>query len=100
MNRTKSDRDYSGIPSWQSEKMRSLIVERWQEVWEVVEAREKAREESQKRQREKSPKLLLKTELKIITVIEIVPGKKYLLVPSPITNKLYNKGLEQLQKKP
>ena len=46
MNRTKSDRDYSGIPSWQSEKMRSLIAERWQEVWEVVEAREKAREES------------------------------------------------------
>ena len=46
MNRTKSDRDHSGIPSWQSQKMRSLIAERWQEVWEVVEARDKAREES------------------------------------------------------
>ena len=34
----------SGIPQWQSKKMKSLICERWQEVWEVVEAREKEKD--------------------------------------------------------
>ena len=28
------------LPQWQSEKMRSLIEERWSEVWEVVVARD------------------------------------------------------------
>ncbi|MEM8721786.1 MAG: hypothetical protein AAGE84_21220 [Cyanobacteria bacterium P01_G01_bin.39] len=28
------------IPQWQSDKMKSLIAERWQEVWQVVETRE------------------------------------------------------------
>ena len=48
MSRTKSDceasrrhRDNNVIPSWQSNRMRSLIAERWQEVWQIVEAREK-----------------------------------------------------------
>ena len=41
MSRTKSDRDHNAIPSWQSNRMRSLIAERWQEVWQIVEAREK-----------------------------------------------------------
>ena len=48
MSRTKSDceasrrhRDNNAIPSWQSNRMRSLIAERWQEVWQIVEAREK-----------------------------------------------------------
>lgn len=43
MSRAKSDRDNNGIPSWQSKKMRTLIAERWQEVWLIVEAREKAK---------------------------------------------------------
>lgn len=43
MSRGKSDRD-NNVPSWQSQKMKSLIAQRWQEVWEVVEAREKAKE--------------------------------------------------------
>ncbi|MGF1591543.1 MAG: hypothetical protein ACFCU7_20330 [Pleurocapsa sp.] len=30
----------SKLPQWQSEKMRTLIEERWSEVWEVVMARE------------------------------------------------------------
>ena len=29
------------IPSWQSHKMKRLIAERWQEVWSIVEARDK-----------------------------------------------------------
>ena len=40
MSKTKNN----GIPRWQSEKMKSLISERWQEVWEIVEAREKEKE--------------------------------------------------------
>ncbi|MEM7758280.1 MAG: hypothetical protein AAF298_09160 [Cyanobacteria bacterium P01_A01_bin.40] len=31
------------IPQWQSDKMRSLIAERWQEVWQIVERREQTR---------------------------------------------------------
>jgi hypothetical protein len=29
------------IPQWQSNKMRQIIVDRWQEIWSVVEARDK-----------------------------------------------------------
>ena len=28
------------LPQWQSERMRSLIEDRWSEVWEIVVARE------------------------------------------------------------
>ena len=40
MSKTKN----SGIPQWQSDKMKSLISERWQEIWEIVEAREKEKD--------------------------------------------------------
>lgn len=30
------------LPDWQSEKMRTLIEERWSEVWEIVVARERS----------------------------------------------------------
>ncbi|MEL6495981.1 MAG: hypothetical protein AAFQ41_12800 [Cyanobacteria bacterium J06623_7] len=30
------------LPQWQSERMKSLIEERWSEVWEIVVARERA----------------------------------------------------------
>ena len=39
MSRDKSDRA-NNIPSWQSRKMKRLIAERWQEVWQIVKARE------------------------------------------------------------
>ena len=28
-----------GIPLWQSEKMRAIIADRWEEVWDIVETR-------------------------------------------------------------
>ncbi len=31
----------SGIGSWQSDRMRSLLAERWPYVWQVVETRAK-----------------------------------------------------------
>ena len=31
------------VPQWQSDKMRSLIAERWLEVWQIVEQREQER---------------------------------------------------------
>ncbi|MEL7077180.1 MAG: hypothetical protein AAFY50_21965 [Cyanobacteria bacterium J06648_1] len=34
------------IPLWQSEKMRQLIIDRWQEIWTVVETRNKANKTS------------------------------------------------------
>lgn len=43
MSQTKSNQT-NGIPQWQSNKMKSLISERWQEVWEIVEARKKAKD--------------------------------------------------------
>ena len=39
------------LPEWQSEKMKSLIEERWSEVWEAVIAREKSLENWTKRYR-------------------------------------------------
>jgi hypothetical protein len=30
------------LPEWQSVKMRMLIEERWSEVWEIVNARERS----------------------------------------------------------
>lgn len=40
MSRAKNNQN-NGVPQWQSNKMRTMIVERWQEVWEVVEERDK-----------------------------------------------------------
>ena len=34
------------LPQWQSAKMRSLIEERWSEVWEIVVARERSSQNS------------------------------------------------------
>jgi hypothetical protein len=35
------DKNHSSkVPQWQSEKMKSLIEERWSEVWEFVVTRE------------------------------------------------------------
>ncbi|BAZ43628.1 hypothetical protein NIES4102_06290 [Chondrocystis sp. NIES-4102] len=31
----------NGIPQWQSDKMKTMISERWQEIWQIVEARDK-----------------------------------------------------------
>ncbi|NJK58589.1 MAG: hypothetical protein HC939_22740 [Pleurocapsa sp. SU_5_0] len=31
------------IPQWQSNKMKQIIIERWQEIWVVVEARNKTK---------------------------------------------------------
>ena len=39
MSRTKDNRK-SGILQWQSEKMKTIIVERWKEIRQVVEARQ------------------------------------------------------------
>ena len=33
------DSQTHGIPRWQSKKMRQVIIDRWQETWTVVEAR-------------------------------------------------------------
>ena len=30
-----------GIPQWQSNRMRQMIIDRWQETWIVVETRNK-----------------------------------------------------------
>lgn len=35
----------SKIPQWQSEKMRMLISDRWQEIQEIVQARESERQQ-------------------------------------------------------
>jgi hypothetical protein len=36
----------SKLPQWQSEKMKSLIEQRWSEVWEIVVAREHSEQNS------------------------------------------------------
>ncbi|MEL6581206.1 MAG: hypothetical protein AAFQ14_15795 [Cyanobacteria bacterium J06621_12] len=33
------------LPEWQSAKMKSLIEERWSEVWEIVVEREKTHQQ-------------------------------------------------------
>lgn len=43
MNKTKNNQK-NIVPQWQSEKMKSLIAERWEEVWQIVEAREQKRD--------------------------------------------------------
>lgn len=37
------------LPQWQSERMKSLIEERWSEVWEIVVAREHSSQNLQER---------------------------------------------------
>lgn len=36
-----NNRDTNKVPSWQSAKMRMIIQDRWKEVWQFVEARDK-----------------------------------------------------------
>jgi hypothetical protein len=38
MSRTKNNQKNS-VPQWQSDKMKTLIAERWQEIWQIVETR-------------------------------------------------------------
>ena len=40
MSKVKNNQVCS-IPRWQSNKMRMILADRWQEVWEVVETRAK-----------------------------------------------------------
>ena len=40
MNKSKNNQA-SSIPRWQSSKMKKLLTERWQEVWQEVETRVK-----------------------------------------------------------
>ena len=40
MSKIKNER-VGGIPRWQSERMRMILAERWQEVWKAVETRVK-----------------------------------------------------------
>ena len=37
------DSQTRNIPQWQSDKMRRIITSHWQEIWTVVEARNKIR---------------------------------------------------------
>ena len=39
MDRGKNKQNHR-VPQWQLNKMMLLIIERWQEVWEIVEARD------------------------------------------------------------
>jgi hypothetical protein len=39
-DQNKSNR--TRLPKWQSEKMRTLIEERWSEVWQIVIARKRS----------------------------------------------------------
>ncbi|MGL5834137.1 MAG: hypothetical protein ACRC1Z_13025 [Waterburya sp.] len=41
MTRLKNSKTRA-IPQWQSNKMKQIIVDRWQEIWLAVEARNKA----------------------------------------------------------
>lgn len=40
MNPSNKSHNYR-LPHWQSERMRTLIEERWTEVWKIVVARER-----------------------------------------------------------
>lgn len=42
------------LPQWQSAKMRSLIEERWSEVWEVAIARERSKQDLSEHSRDSS----------------------------------------------
>jgi len=42
MSKAKCNQTNS-VPQWQSERMKAMIAERWQEVWLIVEAREQER---------------------------------------------------------
>ena len=41
-----TDNNRNRLPQWQSEKMKSLIKERWSEVWEIVVARKREEQNS------------------------------------------------------
>jgi hypothetical protein len=43
---TSDKNNRNRLPEWQSEKMRTLIEERWSEIWEAVMARERSTQNS------------------------------------------------------
>ena len=45
MNRADSNQKIT-VPQWQSEKMKMIIADRWEEVWRIIEAREKGKRQS------------------------------------------------------
>ncbi|MEL6441607.1 MAG: hypothetical protein AAFQ80_20430 [Cyanobacteria bacterium J06621_8] len=45
--KSKSDQNPSKyIPSWQIERMQSIIEDRWHEVWQIAQARDSAQKSS------------------------------------------------------
>lgn len=42
MNQVENNQHYR-VSQWQLNKMRNMIAERWQEVWKVVEDRDKTK---------------------------------------------------------
>ncbi|MGF1589325.1 MAG: hypothetical protein ACFCU7_08790 [Pleurocapsa sp.] len=40
MNKTKNNQNQR-VSQWQLNKMMTIIAQRWQEVWDIVEARDK-----------------------------------------------------------
>jgi hypothetical protein len=40
----QSNNNKNRLPKWQSEKMRTLIEERWPEVWQIVIDRRRSRQ--------------------------------------------------------
>lgn len=45
MNQVENHQNYR-VSQWQLNKMRNMIAERWQEVWKVVENRDKDKNRS------------------------------------------------------
>ena len=41
MNSSSKNNRKNAIPQWQIDKMKTIIGDRWQEVWEVVNLRSK-----------------------------------------------------------
>lgn len=42
MNQLSSKNRKTKIPQWQIDKMKTIIADRWEEVWQVVQARQKS----------------------------------------------------------
>lgn len=47
MMNTSAENRRNRLPQWQSDKMKSLIENRWSEVWEVVIERERSERSQQ-----------------------------------------------------
>lgn len=43
MKKTPVNNRKQSIPQWQADKMKTIIADRWWEVWQIVEARAKHR---------------------------------------------------------